>query len=68
MKILAGVDKDFDGTCELVEGIKIGYLQQEPPLDDGDTVESNIEMVNLAQTRGSCASVDFFARNVQHGP
>jgi len=44
MKILAGVDKDFDGTCELVEGIKIGYLQQEPPLDDGDTVESNIEM------------------------
>mmetsp|Transcript_19916 Transcript_19916/g.43567 ORF Transcript_19916/g.43567 Transcript_19916/m.43567 type:complete len:675 (-) Transcript_19916:182-2206(-) len=51
MKILAQEDKNFDGECELVDGIKIGYLQQEPPLDDGPTVESNIEPA-LAEMRG----------------
>jgi ATP-binding cassette ChvD family protein len=44
MKILAGVDKDFDGTLHLDDGIKVGYLPQEPPLDDGETVMENIEV------------------------
>ena len=44
MKILAGVDKDFDGEIFLDEGIKVGYLPQEPPLDDGETVMENIEV------------------------
>ncbi|MDB9924756.1 energy-dependent translational throttle protein EttA [bacterium] len=44
MKILAGVDKDFDGEIHLDDGIKVGYLPQEPPLDDGETVMSNIEV------------------------
>ena len=33
MKILAGVDKEFDGDIHLDDGIKVGYLPQEPPLD-----------------------------------
>jgi ATP-binding cassette ChvD family protein len=44
MKILAGVDKDFDGEIYLDDGIKVGYLPQEPPLDDGETVMENIEV------------------------
>jgi len=44
MKILAGVDKDFDGEIHLDDGIKVGYLPQEPPLDDGETVMENIEV------------------------
>jgi len=43
MRILSGDDTTFDGECTLADGIKIGYLQQEPPLEDGETVESNIE-------------------------
>jgi ATPase subunit of ABC transporter with duplicated ATPase domains len=44
MKILAGVDKEFDGEIHLDDGIKVGYLPQEPPLDDGPTVMENIQV------------------------
>ncbi|EFJ47981.1 hypothetical protein VOLCADRAFT_104944 [Volvox carteri f. nagariensis] len=44
MKILAGVDTALaDGRIVMAPGIKIGYLSQEPELNDGDTVISNIE-------------------------
>ncbi|OUS48826.1 ABC transporter [Ostreococcus tauri] len=42
MKILAGVDTAFDGEVYLEPGIKVGYLSQEPALDDGETVAENI--------------------------
>ena len=42
MKILAGVDTAFDGEVYLEPGIKVGYLAQEPALDDGETVAENI--------------------------
>lgn len=50
MKILAGVDKNFDGNMYLEPGIKVGYLPQEPELKDGITVMENIEPA-LAETR-----------------
>ncbi|KAG0561837.1 hypothetical protein KC19_9G096300 [Ceratodon purpureus] len=50
MKILAGVDKTFDGDMYLEPGIKVGYLSQEPELKDGLTVMENIEPA-LAETR-----------------
>ncbi|MEW5304460.1 MAG: hypothetical protein WDW36_007070 [Sanguina aurantia] len=34
MNILAGLDIGFEGRCNLVPGIKIGYLTQEPELND----------------------------------
>ena len=43
MKILAGVDTAFDGELRLEDGIKVGYLSQEPVLDDGATVMENIQ-------------------------
>ena len=54
MKILAGVDKDFDGEIYLDDGIKVGYLPQEPPLDDGETVMENIE-VGVAAVKADLA-------------
>ena len=42
MRILAGVDKQFDGEIYLDDGIKIGYLPQEPELDAGETVGENV--------------------------
>ncbi|GAQ85327.1 hypothetical protein KFL_002290170 [Klebsormidium nitens] len=50
MKILAGVDKEFDGDLYVDPGIKIGYLAQEPQLTAGETVMENIEPA-LADTR-----------------
>lgn len=38
-KILAGVDKDFTGETHLAPGFSIGYLEQEPFLEDGKTVK-----------------------------
>ncbi len=38
LKIMAGVDKDIEGEARAQTGIKIGYLPQEPLLDDRQTV------------------------------
>lgn len=43
LRVLAGVDTNFEGRLVLAPGIKIGYLEQEPELKDGDTVASNIQ-------------------------
>lgn len=40
---MAGVDKEFEGESRLSDWAKVGYLEQEPKLEDGDTVASNIE-------------------------
>jgi energy-dependent translational throttle protein EttA len=38
LKIMAGVDKEFNGEAILSEGYSVGYLEQEPELDDSLTV------------------------------
>jgi ATP-binding cassette ChvD family protein len=43
LKILAGVDKDFIGEAKPRDGIKIGYLPQEPVLDPSKDVRGNAE-------------------------
>lgn len=42
MRIMAGQDKDFQGEAWAAEGAKIGYLSQEPELDDDKTVRENV--------------------------
>ncbi len=42
LKIIAGVDKEFQGEAWAADGVRIGYLQQEPELDDNKTVFENI--------------------------
>lgn len=43
LKIMAGVDKEFNGEARPQPNIKIGYLSQEPQLDDSKTVREIIE-------------------------
>ncbi|MBQ8750369.1 MAG: energy-dependent translational throttle protein EttA [Alphaproteobacteria bacterium] len=42
LKIMAGVDKEFNGEAWAQEGVKIGYLEQEPKLDASKTVMENV--------------------------
>ncbi|MFL5296307.1 MAG: energy-dependent translational throttle protein EttA [Phenylobacterium sp.] len=42
LKIMAGLDKDFSGEAFSAEGVKRGYLEQEPQLDDKLDVWGNV--------------------------
>ena len=43
LRIMAGVDKEFEGEAVPMGGIKIGYLSQEPELDPEKTVREEVE-------------------------
>ena len=42
MKIIAGTDKDYVGEAWAAEGVRVGYLEQEPHLDASKTVFENV--------------------------
>ena len=42
LRIMAGIDKEYEGEAFVAEGIKIGYLPQEPHLDPEKNVFENI--------------------------
>ncbi|GAO98768.1 putative ABC transporter ATP-binding protein [Caedimonas varicaedens] len=50
LKIMAGLDKEFSGEAWAAEGIKIGYLSQEPVLDPKSDVQGNI-MEGVRETK-----------------
>ena len=43
LRIMAGVDTEFNGEARAQSEINIGYLPQEPQLDEDATVRSNVE-------------------------
>src|SRR3954466_8973606 len=43
LRILAGIDKDYQGQISLSPGYTTGYLEQEPKLDEGKTVRQIVE-------------------------
>ena len=43
LRIMAGVDTDYSGEARAQPGTKIGYLPQEPQLDDSKDVRGNVE-------------------------
>jgi sulfate-transporting ATPase len=43
LRIMAGVDKEFDGVARLAEGKTVGFVPQEPKLLEGLTVRENVE-------------------------
>ena len=43
LRIMAGIDKDFIGEARPQKGINIGYLAQEPELDNSKDVRGNVE-------------------------
>ncbi len=44
LRIMAGIDKDFNGEAWAAEGTKVGFLPQEPQLDSSLDVRGNVEL------------------------
>jgi sulfate-transporting ATPase len=57
LRIMAGIDKDFFGEAKPADGIKIGFLQQEPGLDPKKNVQENVEEA-VAATKGLLTRFD----------
>ncbi len=51
MKIMAGMDTEFNGEAWAAQGTTVGYLSQEPELNPNLTVEENV-FEALAETKG----------------
>ena len=49
LRIMAGVDTDFQGEAWAAEGTRVGYLPQEPQLDPNLDVRGNVELAVKAQ-------------------
>ncbi len=62
MKIMAGLDKDFQGEAWAAEGAKIGYLPQEPKLDETLNVRGNV-MLAVADKQATLARYNELAMN-----
>ena len=43
MRIMAGEDKNFEGSVRLAKNVKVGYLPQEPRLDPTKTVDEEVQ-------------------------
>ncbi len=50
LKIMAGLDSEFTGEAWAAEGVKVGYLAQEPALDPAKDVLGNV-MEGVAETK-----------------
>ena len=63
LRIMAGLDKDFGGEAWAAEGVRVGYLQQEPELDPTKTVGENVQQafapLQAALTRFNAISARF---------
>src|SRR3954453_17889003 len=42
LRIMAGIDKEYTGEAWVAEGARVGYLEQEPHLDQSKTVRENV--------------------------
>ncbi len=62
MKIMAGLDKDFTGEAWAAEGAKVGYLPQEPQLDESLNVRDNV-MLGVAEKKGKLDRFNELAMN-----
>ncbi len=57
LKIMAGIDTDIVGEARPQPGIKIGYLPQEPQLDESKDVRGNIEEA-VSEVKEALAELD----------
>ncbi len=57
LKIMAGLDTDILGEAKPADGIKIGYLAQEPELDEHKDVRGNVEEA-VKEIKGALADLD----------
>ncbi|MFN2337666.1 MAG: energy-dependent translational throttle protein EttA [Gammaproteobacteria bacterium] len=57
LRIMAGVDTDIEGEARPQPGIKVGYLPQEPQLDESKDVRGNVEEA-LGEVKQAMARLD----------
>lgn len=57
LRIMAGVDTEIEGEARPQPGLKIGYLEQEPKLDESKDVRGNIELA-VADVMDALARID----------
>ena len=62
LKIMAGLDKDFTGEAWAAEGARVGYLPQEPRLDESLTVRENV-MLGVAAKKAKLDRYNELAMN-----
>ncbi len=62
LKIMAGMDKDFTGEAWAAKGAKVGYLPQEPQLDESLTVRENV-MLGVAEKKAKLDRYNELAMN-----
>ena len=62
MKIMAGFDKDFSGEAWAAEGATVGYLPQEPSLDDNLNVRENV-MLGVSEKKAILERYNNLAMN-----
>jgi ATP-binding cassette ChvD family protein len=51
LRIMAGIDHDFQGEAWAHKGTRVGFLQQEPRLDDSLDVRGNVELAVAAHRK-----------------
>jgi len=57
LRIMAGVDTEFEGEATALAGTKIGYLPQEPQLDENQTVREAVEEA-VAEVKNAMSRLD----------
>lgn len=57
LRIMAGVDTEFEGEAKALSGTNIGYLPQEPQLDESKTVREIVEEA-VAEVKNAIARLD----------
>ena len=62
MKIMAGMDKDFQGEAWHAEGARVGYLPQEPKLDETLDIRGNV-MLGVAAKQAKLERYNELAMN-----
>jgi len=62
MRIMAGIDKEFSGEAWAAEGAKVGYLPQEPHLDETLNVRENV-MLGVAEKKAKLDRFNELAMN-----
>ena len=63
LKIMAGIEKEYGGEAWAAEGVRVGYLEQEPKLEEDLTVGENVELafadLKKAMNRFNAISEEF---------
>ncbi|PCI63561.1 MAG: energy-dependent translational throttle protein EttA [Gammaproteobacteria bacterium] len=57
LRIMAGLDTEFEGEAKALSGTKIGYLSQEPQLDENKTVREVVEEA-VSEVKNAMARLD----------